>query len=110
VYHDEKGERDVISGSTAESLDRQINTIIAESQARAARILDRHRDLLESIRDELLNVKTIEPDRVNVIMAEVREKFASELITPVPVGRLTDHTPLDPPTNPMPKPGDSTHG
>ena len=78
VYRDEKGAREVISGSTAEAIDRQVNTIIVEAQARAAKILLDHRAELESVREELMRVKTIESTRINEIIAAVRSKYADE--------------------------------
>ena len=78
VYRDEKGDREVISGSTAEAIDRQVNTIIVEAQARAAKILGDHRAELESVRDELMRVKTIESARVNEIIEQVRAKYPGE--------------------------------
>jgi len=78
VYRDEKGDREVISGSTAEAIDRQVNTIIVEAQARAAKILLDHRAELESVRDELMRMKTIESTRVNEIIDAVRTKYAAE--------------------------------
>jgi len=78
VYRDEKGDREVISGSTAEAVDRQVNTIIVEAQARAAKILTDHRADLESVREELMRVKTIESARVNEIIESVRAKYAAE--------------------------------
>ncbi len=78
VFRDEKGDRDVTSGFMAESIDRQINTIIAEAQARSAKILAEHKDELVSLRDELIKDKTIEPDRVAAIIKEVRAKYATE--------------------------------
>src|SRR5438045_4237674 len=35
MFRDEEGKRDVLSGSQAEAIDRQINTLIVEAQARA---------------------------------------------------------------------------
>src|SRR5262249_4247252 len=70
VFRDEKGDRDVVSGNMAEQIDRQVNTIIVEAQARAAKLLADHRDELVRIRDELLDKKTLEPDRVNAIIAD----------------------------------------
>ena len=78
VYRDEKGDREVISGSTAEAIDRQVNTIIVEAQARAAKILLDHRADLEELRGELMRVKTIESARVNEIIEAVRTKYAGE--------------------------------
>jgi cell division protease FtsH len=78
VYRDEKGDREVISGSTAEAIDRQVNTIIVEAQARAAKVLTDHRAELESVREELMRAKTIESARVNEIIESVRKNYASE--------------------------------
>ncbi len=78
VYRDEKGDREVISGSTAEAIDRQVNTIIVEAQARAAQILLDHRGELQSVREELLRVKTLESARVNEIIEAVRTQYAAE--------------------------------
>ena len=82
VYRDEKGDREVISGSTAEAIDRQVNTIIVEAQARAAKILLDHRAELESVREELIRVKTIESTRINQIIEAVRTKYAGEFAIP----------------------------
>ena len=76
VYRDEKGDREVVSGSTAEAIDRQVNTIIVEAQARAVQILTDYRVELESVREELMRVKTIESTRVNEIIEAVRAKYA----------------------------------
>jgi len=78
VYRDEKGDREVISGSTAEAIDRQVNTIIVEAQARAAKILTDHRAELENVRDELMRIKTLESTRINEIIEAVRTKYAGE--------------------------------
>ncbi|MFY7953511.1 MAG: AAA family ATPase [Armatimonadaceae bacterium] len=96
VFRDEKGDREVISGLMAESIDRQINTIVAEAQAKAAKILSDHKDELVAIRDELIRDKTIEPDRVNAIIKEVRAKYAAEFDTLGAAPLLPDETtPLD---------------
>ena len=54
----------MLSGSMAEAIDRQVNTIIVEAQARAAAILAKHKADLIAVRDELLEKKTIEGERV----------------------------------------------
>jgi cell division protease FtsH len=96
VFRDEKGDREVISGLMAESIDRQINTIVAEAQAKAAKILSDHKDELVAIRDELIRDKTIEPDRVNAIIKEVRAKYAAEFDTLGAAPLLPDETtPMD---------------
>jgi cell division protease FtsH len=74
TFRDGKGERDVLSGMQAEALDRQINTLIAEAQARAAAILEEHEDDLVRLRDELLQKKTLENDRVQEIIADIQKR------------------------------------
>ncbi|MCU0703336.1 MAG: AAA family ATPase [Fimbriiglobus sp.] len=105
VFRDEKGDREVISGTMAESIDRQINTIVAEAQAKAAKILADHKDELIAIRDELVKDKTIEPARVAEIIKTVRAKYAAEF-EKIGVAPLTpeETTPLDKVDKPAEKP------
>jgi cell division protease FtsH len=51
---------DGLSPAQEEAIDRQVNDLLAEAQARAARILREHRDQLEALRALLLEKKTIE--------------------------------------------------
>jgi cell division protease FtsH len=74
TYRDREGKRDVLSGSQAEAIDRQVNTIIVEAQARAASILEVRKSDLIAVRDELVAKKTLEPARVAEIVAELRAK------------------------------------
>ncbi len=105
VYHDAEGERDVHSGAVAEAIDRQVNTFIAEAQHRAAKLLADHKADLIALRDELLADKTIEPDRVATIIADVRAKYAAEFAAadtataspPTPDVSPEEATPLDKP-------------
>ncbi len=103
VYHDAEGERDVHSGAVAEAIDRQVNTFIAEAQHRAAKLLADHKADLVALRDELLADKTIEPDRVATIIADVRAKYAAEFAAadtvspPTPDVSPEEATPLDKP-------------
>jgi len=111
VYHNAEGDREVHSGVIAEAIDRQVNTFIAEAQHRAAKILADHKDELVALRDELLKDKTIEPDRVSALIAEVRAKYPAEFATdaetaPLPSATVgtDDTTPLDKPAaEPKPK-------
>ena len=50
----------------------------AEAQGRAAKILADHTDELTNLRDELLKVKTIEPNRVAEIIERVRNQYPTE--------------------------------
>jgi cell division protease FtsH len=74
-FRDGKGERQVLSGVQAEAIDRQVNTLIAEGQHRAATILGEHKDDLERLRDELVTKKTIEGDRVREIIEDFRRRY-----------------------------------
>src|SRR5436305_3034088 len=51
---------DGLSPAQEEAIDRQVNDLLAEAQARAARILRENRDQLETLRALLLEKKTIE--------------------------------------------------
>lgn len=73
VYRDEKGEREILSGAQAEALDKQIQALLGEAQARAAKILKDHRATLEMIRDEVLEKKSIEKERIAEIIEEFRK-------------------------------------
>jgi cell division protease FtsH len=84
MVRDKDGRRDVISGSQAEAIDRQINTIIVEAQARAAAILAKHKDDLRRIRDELVEKKTIEGERVAAIITELRARYPDDVGAPGP--------------------------
>jgi cell division protease FtsH len=74
VYRDEKGEREILSGSQAEALDKQIQALLNEAQARAAKILKEHRATLEKVRAEVLEKKSIEKERINEIIEAFRKE------------------------------------
>jgi cell division protease FtsH len=74
VYRDEKGEREVLSGAQAEALDKQIQTLLNDAQIRAAAILKTHQPELEKLRDEVLEHKSIEKDRIAEIIKAFRKK------------------------------------
>jgi cell division protease FtsH len=75
VFRNPKGERDIISGVQAEAIDRGINTLIAEAQAQAAAIIEKHEADLIKLRDELVEKKTIEGERVREIIADFHKRF-----------------------------------
>jgi cell division protease FtsH len=83
-FRDEKGDRAVLSGSMAEAIDRQVNTLIVEAQARAATILTKHKADLIKIRDELMEKKTIEGERTREIIEELRKKYPKDVGAPGP--------------------------
>ena len=64
-----------MSGVQAETIDRQVNTLVVEAQARAAAILKEHKDDLLAVRNELLEKKTIESDRVLEIIADFHKRY-----------------------------------
>ncbi|MBP3960133.1 AAA family ATPase [Gemmata sp. G18] len=87
-FRDHKGDRQVLSGSMAEAIDRQVNTLIVEAQARAAAILTKHKADLLKIRDELTEKKTIEGDRTKEIIEELRAKYPKDVGAPGPEVKL----------------------
>jgi cell division protease FtsH len=87
-FRDHKGDRQVLSGSMAEAIDRQVNTIIVEAQAKAAAILAKHKQTLIQLRDELIEKKTIEGERVQQIIDELRAKYPHDVGAPGPEVRL----------------------
>jgi cell division protease FtsH len=87
-FRDHKGDRAVLSGSMAEAIDRQVNTIIVECQARAAAILAKHKADLIKIRDELIEKKTIEGTRMKEIIEELRKKYPKDVGAPGPEVKL----------------------
>jgi len=72
----------------AEAIDRQVNTIIVEAQARAAAILAKHKADLIKIRDELMEKKTIEGKRTKEIIEELRAKYPKDVGAPGPEIKL----------------------
>jgi cell division protease FtsH len=80
TFRDHNGKRSILSGSMAEAIDRQVNTIILECQARATSILSNHKADLIAIRDELLEKKTIEGDRVKHIIEDLRRRYPNDMI------------------------------
>jgi cell division protease FtsH len=88
TFRDKDGRREVLSGSQAEAIDRQVNTVIVECQAKAAAILGKHKDDLVRIRDELLEKKTIEGARVAEIIAELRARYPADVGAPGPEVKL----------------------
>ena len=77
VYRDAKGEREVLSGSQAEALDKQIHALLSGAQTRAAEILKTHRAELEQLRDEVLEKKSLEKERIAEIIEEFRNRSVS---------------------------------
>ncbi len=87
-FRDHKGDRQVLSGSMAEAIDRQVNTLIVEAQARAAAILTKHKADLLKIRDELTEKKTIEGERTKEIIEDLRARFPKDVGAPGPEVKL----------------------
>lgn len=85
TFRDNDGKRAVLSGMMAEAIDRQVNTLVVECQAKAASILSKHKADLEKIRDELLDKKTIEGERVRAIIEDLRSRYPNDVDAPGPV-------------------------
>ena len=94
-FHDHEGKRVVLSGSMAEAIDRQVNTIIVEAQAKAAAILTKHKADLVTIRNELMEKKTIEGERTRAIIEELRAKYPKDVGAPGPEVKLGTGTTAD---------------
>jgi cell division protease FtsH len=92
TFRDKDGRREVLSASQAEAIDRQVNTLIVQCQARAAAILGKHKDDLVRVRDELLEKKTIEGERVAAIIAELRAKYPADVGAPGPAVAAAEPT------------------
>ena len=84
TFRDHDGKRAVLSGSMAEAIDRQVNTIIVECQAKSAAILAKHKADLIAIRDELIAKKTIEGERVKEIIDDLRKRYPKDVDAPGP--------------------------
>jgi cell division protease FtsH len=84
TFKDHDGKRAVLSGMMAEAIDRQVNTIILECQTKAASILAKHKADLQKIRDELLEKKTLEGERVRAIIEDLRARYPNDVGAPMP--------------------------
>ncbi len=57
------------SGETSKRIDEEVRRIIDECYARAAKILEEYRDVLETMKDALMEYETIDSDQVADLMA-----------------------------------------
>ncbi len=89
AFRGDDGKRAVLSGSMAEAIDRQVNTIIVEAQARATAILTKHKADLLKIRDELMEKKTIEGERTKEIIEDLRGRYPKDVGAPGPEVKLS---------------------
>ena len=84
-------QRSDYSDSTAQSIDTEIQTIVQRGYEKATEILSEHRELLESLARDLLELESIEGDRVYELILEA----TGQDLTPA---RPTIHLPdLEPP-------------
>jgi cell division protease FtsH len=74
VYRDQKGEREILSGSMAEAIDRAVNSLLNEAQARAASILRDHKEDLLRLRDMVLAKKIMDRDEVQLFIDDFRRR------------------------------------
>lgn len=68
------GERMVLSGMMAETIDRQINTLFKQAQERAASILQKYKDDLVNLRNEVMEMKVLEQARIEEWLREFRAR------------------------------------
>ncbi len=57
------------SGETSKIIDEEVRRLVDESYARASKILDDNRDILESMKDALMEYETIDAEQVDDLMA-----------------------------------------
>lgn len=68
------GERMVLSGMMAETIDRQINTLFKQAQERAVAYLQKHQSDLVALRNEVLELKVLEQARIEEWIREFRQR------------------------------------
>jgi cell division protease FtsH len=57
------------SGETSKMIDEQVRQIIDKCYSRAKQILDENRDILESMKDALMEYETIDAEQVDDLMS-----------------------------------------
>ena len=85
-------QRSDYSDSTAQSIDSQIHAIVQRGYDTARDILSEHRELLESLARELLEVESVEGDRVYEMILEATGR---DLTPARPTTRIPDLEPPD---------------
>ena len=63
-----------VSGDTAVAIDREVRQIIDDCYARAAQILEENRDILDLMKDALMEYETIDSDQIDDIMARKKPR------------------------------------
>ena len=63
-----------ISVDTAVAIDREVRRIIDECYGRAKKVLEENRDILELMKDALMEYETIDSDQINDIMARKKPR------------------------------------
>jgi cell division protease FtsH len=64
--------RRMVSEQTAEAIDREVKGIVETSHQQALDILERNRDLLETIADQLLETEVIEGEELQNLLSQVK--------------------------------------
>jgi cell division protease FtsH len=74
-YRDPKdGERMILSGGMADVLDKQINALFKHAQERAQKYMSEYREDLIALRNEVLEVKVLEQERIQTWINAFRAK------------------------------------
>ena len=63
-----------VSVDTAVAIDREVRRIVDECYAKAMKILEENRDILELMKDALMEYETIDTDQINDIMARKKPR------------------------------------
>src|SRR5205085_5143701 len=74
-YRDPKdGERMILSGAMADTLDKQINALFKQAQERAQKYLSEYKDDLIALRNEVLEMKVLEQERIQEWIKDFRAR------------------------------------
>ncbi|MGB8702669.1 MAG: cell division protein FtsH, partial [Thermosynechococcaceae cyanobacterium] len=72
--------RRLVSDDTAKAIDQEVKEIVEEAHGQALDILNRNRDLLETISQKLIEVEVIEGDTLNDLLRQVQRPDAVEML------------------------------
>ena len=81
-------QRSDYSDSTAQSIDGQIHAIVQRGYEKAREILSEHRNLLEQLAKELLELESLEGERVYQMILEVTGRDVTPVYKPTPIPDL----------------------
>jgi cell division protease FtsH len=97
------------SEKIAEEIDEEVRAIIEEAQERARRVLREHRDLLDKVANVLIEIETIEGEKLTQLLnSDPNEPWpppGTEKKVEEPPARPAEEAPRRPTFEPRPSPG-----